>query len=223
MGHLSKLQDEYGDKGLHVLAMTSEDQKMTMRYMVHNDNNFTYKVGIGSPGDYGVTGIPHAYLIDPDGKVVWQGSASSLSKKDLGKILKKRKAPDEYHIEKVSKKMLAFGDSLRDDKQVLRAKVQYGKLVKAYPGTPAAEKAAEEIKAIGDDEDLKAEMAAQLAIAKITGGIEAPNPNAKKLKSKKVVSGAKKLRKLAAKWAESAPRSAQLAKDWASIMEIRWM
>ena len=221
MGHLSDLQDDYGKKGLHVLALTGEERRMNLQYMVHTDNNFTFKVGLRGGGAYEVRGIPHAYLIDTEGTVVWEGSPGSLSKKVIEAELKKVREPTEEEAEARASKMLKHGEALANEGLVLRAEIAFEKLVKTYPKTASAEAAKERAGEMSAD-DNKAEYDAQASIAKMVGGPEVPDPYGKKTKGKKLEKNAKKLRKYAESWAETAPRSAKLAEEYAFIFENKW-
>ena len=222
MGHLSKLQDEYGKKGLHVIAINGENREMHLRYMVHQDPGFTYKLAIGGGSAYAVKGIPHAYLIDPDGIVVWEGSPSSMSeKKDLAPALKKVRKPTDEEAAARADKMLQHAEALAADKLFLRAEAAFAKIGDLYPRTDAAEKAKERADAMSAD-DNEAEYKAQAEIAKLVGGLEAPDPADKKLKGKQIERNAKKLRELAEEFSESAPRSAKLAEEWAVVFETPW-
>lgn len=220
MGHLSDLQTEYGKKGLNVLALTGEGRDVNLRYMVHNDSGFRYKVGIGGGGAYGVSGVPHAYLIDVNGVVRWEGSPSGLSKKTIEGYLKEVKPLDEAEIDRRAQKMLDLGESLAADKLFLRAEKQFERVVATYPKAGAAEKAKERAKEMREG-DNKAEYDAQASIAKLVGGAEAPDPDAKKFKGKQIESIAKKLSKMADDMAET-PRAAKLASEWATIFSTPW-
>ena len=75
--HLNALHDKYKDQGLKIVGVSDEDvatirpfaKQMNMRYAVAADNKGAttkaYRAGEG--------GIPHAYVIDKKGVVVWQG------------------------------------------------------------------------------------------------------------------------------------------------------
>lgn len=77
-----KMQREYGKKGLVIVAITNERADRIREFV--KKNNINYYVGIDSDSsciaEYKVVGIPHAFLIDPDGKVVWEGHPESLDK-----------------------------------------------------------------------------------------------------------------------------------------------
>lgn len=75
--HLNKLHQKYKDKGLVIVGISSESakkvrpfaKKMNMGYHVAVDNNrSTNNVYMR-----GVRGIPHAFVVGKDGKVVWTG------------------------------------------------------------------------------------------------------------------------------------------------------
>lgn len=62
-------------------------------------NAITYPVGIAKKTqDYGSGGIPHAYLISPAGKVVWDGHPASLQNGQIEKLLRKTK---DFYCRKV--------------------------------------------------------------------------------------------------------------------------
>ncbi len=71
--HLNKLYDSWKDKNVVVMGLTDEApedvQQFTLQHGIH------YAVGAGSTSsfDYGVRSIPHAFVIDGDGKIVWDG------------------------------------------------------------------------------------------------------------------------------------------------------
>lgn len=219
MGHLSKLTEEYGKKGFNIVAITNEDLDMNLRYMVHNDANFKYTVAIGGGGEYGVTGIPHAYLIGPEGKVHWQGSPGSMPKKKLEALLKNvDKKPAKDVLEARAEKMYAWADKFAEDKQVFRAHHELTELTKKYKGTRAAKKAAERMKELATG-DNKAEFDAQKSLFKTLGFVEIPK---EKLKKKKRASIAKKLEKFQEANSSKAPGAAKLARKWARIMNSPW-
>jgi peroxiredoxin/outer membrane protein assembly factor BamD (BamD/ComL family) len=79
MPHLQKVWEAYKDKGLVVIAISAETrakvQPFADRYkytfpFAMDDNRMTSRA-------YGIKSIPTTYIIAPDGKVAWQGHASS--------------------------------------------------------------------------------------------------------------------------------------------------
>ncbi len=87
------MHDQFGAQGLVVVAVSDETDALVADYV--DSMGITIPVAAGSPASprYGVKGIPHSVLIDPQGKVVWSGSPYALSKsavKDALKGAKKR-------------------------------------------------------------------------------------------------------------------------------------
>jgi thiol-disulfide isomerase/thioredoxin len=76
--HLSKLQKEYADKGVVVVGITKEDVGKVETF-VSEQSDMDYNVGVDVAGETygaymsGVRGIPHAYIVGKDGKILWSG------------------------------------------------------------------------------------------------------------------------------------------------------
>lgn len=88
------MQQEYGDQGLVVIALSDEVPETVEPYLQQND--FTHAiVGANSTAGsaYGVSGIPHSFLIAPDGTLAWHGHPSEVNKALLKTVLKGAKKP----------------------------------------------------------------------------------------------------------------------------------
>jgi peroxiredoxin len=87
--HMVETHNKYADRGLVVLAMTNEAADKVEPFI--EQNGMVYRIGIDAGGAaakaYGVSGIPHAFLIDKDGKIVWGDHPSNLKESDLEKAL----------------------------------------------------------------------------------------------------------------------------------------
>ena len=78
---LSDLQRKYGDKGLTVLGISSEEETVVKPYMAEYGYSMAYTVALDPEGvtqkryveGYGKEGVPWAFLIDDAGNVVWVG------------------------------------------------------------------------------------------------------------------------------------------------------
>lgn len=89
--HLSRLQDEYREKGFVVIGYSWEKPEILhrfvrkmgskMRYVVVSDTTErTLKAYTDEKlGDDGIQGFPYSYLISASGKIVWRGHPKSLS------------------------------------------------------------------------------------------------------------------------------------------------
>jgi len=71
--HLVKLHEKYRAKGVVIMGLTDESKAKAEPFA--RQMGMTYAVGCGSrsSGTYGVRGIPHAFLVDVAGRVVWHG------------------------------------------------------------------------------------------------------------------------------------------------------
>ena len=76
-------------KGLSVLAVTSEGIKETEEWITKKKAKYAYAYNKnGSLGRFlGVNGIPHAALIDSEGKVVWTGHPAKIDEKQIEALL----------------------------------------------------------------------------------------------------------------------------------------
>lgn len=79
------------------MAISNEDAAKVGEFVVANA--ITYSVGIAKKTEaYGSGGIPHAYLIAPDGKVVWDGHPGQLQDGQVEKLLRKTR---DFYVRKV--------------------------------------------------------------------------------------------------------------------------
>jgi hypothetical protein len=74
--HLNELHEKYGPAdrgGLVILSLTDQDPTPVEKFV--KEKPIKYAVGAGSEtiDAYGVTGIPHAFVIGRDGNLVWEG------------------------------------------------------------------------------------------------------------------------------------------------------
>ncbi|MFO8013086.1 MAG: redoxin domain-containing protein [Phycisphaerae bacterium] len=71
--HLAELHKTYRDKGVVIIGLTDEPKSKVEPFA--GQMAMTYAVGCGSQSKdvYGVRGIPHAFVVDVAGKVVWRG------------------------------------------------------------------------------------------------------------------------------------------------------
>ena len=76
--HLSKLQKEYKDKGLIVVGITNEELPKVKQF-VKTQTDMNYNVAVDTEGTTyaaymeGVQGIPHAFIVDKEGRIAWAG------------------------------------------------------------------------------------------------------------------------------------------------------
>jgi len=105
--HLVKLYNKEKDKGLVVISLTNEKRKEAKIDKFMKSMKMNYIVGTGSTSgrEYGVRGIPAAYVI-VDGKVIWEGHPASGLDQVVEKALKEKteKSIEKVEVKKVEKK-----------------------------------------------------------------------------------------------------------------------
>jgi thiol-disulfide isomerase/thioredoxin len=87
--HLNEIHEEFKAKGLVVIGITDEKEQTVRSFQ--KDLPMNYSVGIDATGalgtKLGVQGIPHAFLVDKSGKIVWAGHPMALQASDIKSIL----------------------------------------------------------------------------------------------------------------------------------------
>ncbi|HEV3026355.1 MAG TPA: TlpA disulfide reductase family protein [Planctomycetota bacterium] len=71
--HLVELRNKTDKSKVEIIGLTDEPLSKVEKFA--KDMKMNYIVGYGSTSGeaYGVTGIPHAFVIGPDGKIAWDG------------------------------------------------------------------------------------------------------------------------------------------------------
>jgi thiol-disulfide isomerase/thioredoxin len=87
--HLIEMNHKFAGKGVVFIGLTDEDRKTVEPFA--RAMKMDYAVGGGSKtsGVYGVTGIPHTFIVDPSGTVAWDGLALAILDRTLEEQLKK--------------------------------------------------------------------------------------------------------------------------------------
>ena len=78
--HLTELAKRMGH-GVEFCGVTSEDEATASRFVTQMGNKMDYTVACDEGGSFereymsrfGVTGIPHAFVVGKDGNLVWEG------------------------------------------------------------------------------------------------------------------------------------------------------
>jgi thiol-disulfide isomerase/thioredoxin len=74
--HLNQFQRKYGGKNFQLLSFVEEGHKTMDRFLVKNHVEYPIGLESNSLEDYGINTIPHAFVINQEGKVIWQGNSS---------------------------------------------------------------------------------------------------------------------------------------------------
>jgi len=73
--HLNELHQRFSPQGVTIIGLTNEDPRQVDVEGFARELDMQYPVAMGSQSinDYGVTGIPHAFVVNREGIVVWRG------------------------------------------------------------------------------------------------------------------------------------------------------
>lgn len=87
--HLNDVYNKYKAKGLQIVGITDEDEATVKKFQ--EKIPMSYAVAINAPKSlyerFGITGIPQAYLVDKNGKIVWTGHPLELTDDEIQKVL----------------------------------------------------------------------------------------------------------------------------------------
>ncbi len=80
--HLTELQAKYADQGLRVIGITDEEKDVVAPFVAEMGDTMAYTVALDPGqttmyrymGGFGVNSIPHAFVVDTSGNIVWHGN-----------------------------------------------------------------------------------------------------------------------------------------------------
>jgi thiol-disulfide isomerase/thioredoxin len=92
---LTKIQKDFKDRKVVVVGISNEDQKTVADYVKTRGAEMEYLVAVDKSGKtlagymaaYGVQGIPHAFIVDKEGRVVWHDHPTAQLDVALGQVL----------------------------------------------------------------------------------------------------------------------------------------
>lgn len=137
--HLIELNNTYRERGFEILAVSKEDAAVIESKLIKAKSP-TYgvvKADIGSL--YTTRGIPHGWVLDPEGKVIWEGHPNGIKNdmiegwiKDLapGKITREvqkqlKPAVDSYNKGQFGKAYNAVTEFLAAEDEKVKADAEY--------------------------------------------------------------------------------------------------
>jgi thiol-disulfide isomerase/thioredoxin len=86
--HLNELYGKHKDKGLVIIGVTNEKRPDVEKFLKKTKMDYFPAIDATLSKTFGVTGIPHAVLVDKTGKIVWEGHPAQIGEKELALILK---------------------------------------------------------------------------------------------------------------------------------------
>lgn len=75
--HLNELQRQYSDKPFQLLSLVLEGHQTMDPFLAKHPVDYPIGLGSGSLDSYGVTEIPHAFVIGQNGRILWSGNSAS--------------------------------------------------------------------------------------------------------------------------------------------------
>jgi len=88
--HLNEVNKKFKEKGLVIIGVSDEDKKTVEEF--RKTVPMEYNVALDKTGKlgekFGITGIPHAFVVGKDGKIAWQGHPMELSEEVIQKFVK---------------------------------------------------------------------------------------------------------------------------------------
>lgn len=96
--HLNEIYKKYKDKGLEVVAITDEDAASVKSFVQSQGDKMTYPVVVDKDGltaaafmgGFNEDGIPHAFVVDTEGNIVWHGHPMDSLETVIQKYLPKQ-------------------------------------------------------------------------------------------------------------------------------------
>ena len=87
--HLNGINKNYQDKGLVVMGISDEKPDVVAKF--RKSTPMEYHVATGGSAiqkKFGINGIPHAFVVGKDGKILWEGHPMELKDDVIEKALK---------------------------------------------------------------------------------------------------------------------------------------
>jgi thiol-disulfide isomerase/thioredoxin len=108
--HLTETQKKYAGKDVVIVGITDEDVKLVREFLSQMGSKMEYVVAVDDNGKtskaymeaFGIETIPHAFIIDKSGKIVWQGNPMEGFDEALESVVN-----GSFSIEKEIKKNIA--------------------------------------------------------------------------------------------------------------------
>lgn len=93
--HLTEIQKKYKDKGVVVVGVTGEEPDVVDGFLKETGDQMDFTVAIDRNDTtgkaymmaFGIDGIPHAFIIDKEGRLAWHGHPEASMDKMLEEIL----------------------------------------------------------------------------------------------------------------------------------------
>ncbi|MGC8842043.1 MAG: TlpA family protein disulfide reductase [Candidatus Sumerlaeaceae bacterium] len=86
--HLAELQRKYAAQGVTIVGISDEPKDTVQQFVATQGVSMPYAVGVQATrqlfrsymGAFGVRGIPHAFIVSADGRILWHGHPMMMDK-----------------------------------------------------------------------------------------------------------------------------------------------
>ena len=87
--HLNEIHEKFKDRGLLVVGVTEEPNSVIKKFQKEVPMDYAVATDTGGRLNekMGISGIPHAFLVNTSGEIVWQGHPNRLTDEEIEKIL----------------------------------------------------------------------------------------------------------------------------------------
>jgi thiol-disulfide isomerase/thioredoxin len=75
--HLNELHRQYAGRNFELLSFVEEGHQTMDRFLTRTSVEYPVGLESGSLEDYGISSVPHAFVIDQKGKITWHGHSAS--------------------------------------------------------------------------------------------------------------------------------------------------
>lgn len=140
--HLVDTHDKYKSRGVVIIGLSDETDSKVKPFI--KEMKMNYIVGSGAESTqkaYGVTAIPAAFVIGPDGKILWKGHAAMV-REAIDKALKESPPKTKGILaEKSADVAYSKANKLYKDRKYSEAMQAFEEISKGYKGTKTAKEA----------------------------------------------------------------------------------
>jgi thiol-disulfide isomerase/thioredoxin len=169
--HLKSLYNEYKDKGVMIVSLTQESADVVNEFNKKAGMNWIIGAESSSGADYGVRGIPAAFIV-VDGKIVWNGHPMGGLDEELQKVVAARGGVSTASTTAVKDQKLAPAPS-----QVVPEKADEEQPPIIPPGdpSPATENANDEQDAAASSAEVADESASDSVVTETSDEVAPAN------------------------------------------------
>jgi hypothetical protein len=155
---LNELTEKFEKRGLTIIGVTDDPVSKLTSFI--EDKGIKYVIAVGGGSGYTTAGIPHAWLVNGIGEIVWEGHPAELKDDAIETQLKSVRLRPTFGLPKDLKKAET---SLNAGKYVdgIKALETYLKKPKSDEGEKAAKEAIEKVQTYGKETLAQADGYAQ--------------------------------------------------------------